>query len=152
MGGRPVTCLNLVAFPSKKLAPEILHRIVAGAQLLEGGVQGQRQVVAPSGVGRDVGQRPAVAALDLGEHRLEFLVSRKQVVAERHQTLEAAIEENPYRERLWHLLVQALARQGRRVEALRACAELRRLLVEVGLEPGVEVTRLEEQILLGESV
>ncbi|MBU2498716.1 MAG: selenide, water dikinase SelD, partial [Proteobacteria bacterium] len=31
MGGRPITCLNLAAFPSKKLEPEILHRIVAGA-------------------------------------------------------------------------------------------------------------------------
>lgn len=31
MGGRPITCLNLVAFPTKKLAPEVLHQIVAGA-------------------------------------------------------------------------------------------------------------------------
>jgi selenide,water dikinase len=31
MGGRPITCLNLVAFPSRKLAPEVLHQIVAGA-------------------------------------------------------------------------------------------------------------------------
>lgn len=31
MGGRPVTCLNLVAFPMKKLGPEILQEIVAGA-------------------------------------------------------------------------------------------------------------------------
>ena len=31
MGGRPITCLNLVAFPSGKLSPEVLHRIVAGA-------------------------------------------------------------------------------------------------------------------------
>jgi selenide,water dikinase len=31
MGGRPITCLNLVAFPSKKLAPEMLHQIIAGA-------------------------------------------------------------------------------------------------------------------------
>lgn len=31
MGGKPVACLNLVAFPSNKLAPEILHGIVAGA-------------------------------------------------------------------------------------------------------------------------
>jgi selenide, water dikinase len=31
MGGRPITCLNLVAFPSGKLAPEVLHQIVAGA-------------------------------------------------------------------------------------------------------------------------
>ncbi len=31
MGGRPVACLNLVSFPSKKLPPEVLHQIVAGA-------------------------------------------------------------------------------------------------------------------------
>lgn len=31
MGGQPLTCLNLVSFPSKKLPPETLHQIVAGA-------------------------------------------------------------------------------------------------------------------------
>lgn len=31
MGGKPVTCLNLVCFPSKKLPPEDLHQMVAGA-------------------------------------------------------------------------------------------------------------------------
>jgi len=31
MGGRPITCLNLVSFPSKKLKPDMLHQIVAGA-------------------------------------------------------------------------------------------------------------------------
>ncbi len=31
MGGRPVTCLNLVAFPSKKLEAEMLNQIVSGA-------------------------------------------------------------------------------------------------------------------------
>lgn len=31
MGGRPVTCLNLVAFPSKKLPVADLHRLIAGA-------------------------------------------------------------------------------------------------------------------------
>ncbi|MEJ2656593.1 MAG: selenide, water dikinase SelD [Desulfobacterales bacterium] len=31
MGGRPLACLNLVSFPSKKLPPEVLHQIVAGA-------------------------------------------------------------------------------------------------------------------------
>ena len=31
MGGRPVTCLNLVGFPAGKLDQETLHRIVAGA-------------------------------------------------------------------------------------------------------------------------
>lgn len=31
MGGTPKVCLNLVCFPSKKLPPETLHRITAGA-------------------------------------------------------------------------------------------------------------------------
>jgi selenide,water dikinase len=31
MGGRPITCLNLVSFPSGKLPPEQLHGIIAGA-------------------------------------------------------------------------------------------------------------------------
>ncbi len=31
MGGKPVSCLNLVFFPPDKLEPEVLHQIVAGA-------------------------------------------------------------------------------------------------------------------------
>jgi len=31
MGGRPLACLNLVAFPDKQLGPEVLQGIVAGA-------------------------------------------------------------------------------------------------------------------------
>jgi selenide,water dikinase len=31
MGGRPITCLNLAAFPSKKLDMSVLHQIIAGA-------------------------------------------------------------------------------------------------------------------------
>lgn len=31
MGGKPLTCLNLVGFPTKKLSPDILHGIVEGA-------------------------------------------------------------------------------------------------------------------------
>jgi selenide,water dikinase len=31
MGGRPLTCLNLAAFPSRKLPLTVLHQIVAGA-------------------------------------------------------------------------------------------------------------------------
>jgi selenide,water dikinase len=31
MGGKPITCLNLVGFPADKLGPEILHGIVEGA-------------------------------------------------------------------------------------------------------------------------
>ena len=31
MGGKPLTCLNLVGFPSDKLEPEVLHGIIEGA-------------------------------------------------------------------------------------------------------------------------
>ena len=39
MGGRPLTCLNLLAFPANKLGQEILHGIIAGAaeKILEAG-------------------------------------------------------------------------------------------------------------------
>ncbi len=78
------------------------------------------------------------ADLALGRHEL--------VVGE----LEVAVEEHPYRERLWYLLIQALARDDRRVEALRACARLRRVLREVGIAPGSDVTEIERRILGGD--
>lgn len=64
--------------------------------------------------------------------------------------LEAIVQENPYRERLWYLLIDALARDGRRVEALRACSDLRRILGEVGLEASSHLEVLEDRILAGE--
>ena len=77
------------------------------------------------------------ADLALGRHEL--------VVGE----LENAVEENPYREHLWYMLIDALVRCDRRVEALRACARLRHELAEVGLEATAELTSLEQQILSG---
>jgi DNA-binding SARP family transcriptional activator len=62
--------------------------------------------------------------------------------------LEAMVEEYPYRERLWHLYVSALALSGRRVEALRACSRLRSLLAEVGLEPSAVIRELETAIFV----
>lgn len=75
--------------------------------------------------------------LELGRHEL--------VVAE----LESLVEEYPYRERLWHLLITALLRDGRRVEAMRHCARLRQVLAEAGLEVTDVVPNLEHQILGG---
>ncbi len=63
--------------------------------------------------------------------------------------LEVAIEEHPYREHLWHLLIETLAGQGRRVEALRACKRLRGMLNEVGVEAGDDLVALERRILEG---
>lgn len=67
-------------------------------------------------------------------------------------TLESAVEENPYRERLWLLLIEALARAGRRVEALRACAELRGVLGDVGLDGSPTLTALEDRIVQGTDI
>lgn len=58
-----------------------------------------------------------------------------------------AVEEHPYRERLWFLLVEALVREGRRVEALRACAALRSALTDAGLPPPADLPSLERAIL-----
>lgn len=77
------------------------------------------------------------AELALGNHDL--------VVGE----LELAVDEHPYREHLWHLLIQALAEGDRRVEALRACNRLRQVLAEVGVEPGDDLVTLERRILAG---
>lgn len=77
------------------------------------------------------------ADLDLGRHEL--------IVGE----LESAVREHPYRERLWHLLIEALARSGRRVDALRAAQDFRRALAEVGVEAGDDLEDLERQILGG---
>ena len=58
------------------------------------------------------------------------------------------VEDHPYRERLWCLLMSALAHDGRRVEAIRAYRRLEGLLAEVGLEPSREIRDLEQQILV----
>lgn len=64
--------------------------------------------------------------------------------------LESAVDEYPYRERLWYLLIAALARSDRRVEALRTCARLRDVLGDVGIEVGDEFVALEHGILEGD--
>ena len=64
-------------------------------------------------------------------------------------TLEAAVVEHPYRERLWYLLIHALAEADRRVDALRACARLRDILADVGLEPADRLQQREEEIASG---
>lgn len=77
------------------------------------------------------------AELALGNH--EFVVSE----------LEVAVEEHPYREHLWYLLIEALAGAGRRVEALRACRRLRKELAAVGVPAPRDLDAIEHQILEG---
>lgn len=61
--------------------------------------------------------------------------------------LRAELAEQPYRERIWYLLMLALARDGRRVEALRCYDELWRLMSDVGLEPSEALHRLQQAII-----
>jgi len=62
--------------------------------------------------------------------------------------LEAAVALDPHRERLWELLVVALAKSGRQTDALRAVERVRHVLAEVGLVPG-EGIRAAERVALG---
>lgn len=62
--------------------------------------------------------------------------------------LEVCTVEHPLRERLWASRMLALYRSGRQAEALAAYATVRALLAdELGLDPGVELVRLESAIL-----
>lgn len=64
-------------------------------------------------------------------------------------SLEALVDRHPFRERAWSLLMLALYRAGRQVDALRAYQSLRSTLgEELGIEPSVELKQLEEAILL----
>jgi DNA-binding SARP family transcriptional activator len=95
-------------------------------------------------------------ALRLAELRVTAmeLALAAEIELGRHETavaeLEIAVEEHPYHEHLWHLLIDALSRDGRRVEALRACARLRATLAGAGLEAGTALEQLERQILTGD--
>jgi DNA-binding SARP family transcriptional activator len=66
--------------------------------------------------------------------------------------LEAALVEAPLDERFWALLVMAHARDNHQAEALRAIGRARTALgVELGVEIGPELRRLEERVLAGDS-
>ncbi|ODU03656.1 MAG: hypothetical protein ABS81_13250 [Pseudonocardia sp. SCN 72-86] len=62
--------------------------------------------------------------------------------------LEAALAEEPLRERLWLLRMTAYRDAGRRAEALQAYTDARTVLVdELGVEPGPDLTALHAELL-----
>ncbi|WP_067793538.1 AfsR/SARP family transcriptional regulator [Actinomadura formosensis] len=62
--------------------------------------------------------------------------------------LDAHVAEHPWREEGWRLLALALYRTGRQGDALAVLRRARTLLVEqLGVDPGPELRRLEEDIL-----
>ncbi|MFD8706008.1 BTAD domain-containing putative transcriptional regulator [Kitasatospora sp. NPDC059648] len=64
--------------------------------------------------------------------------------------LGAHVAEHPWREPAWGLLARALHRAGRQADALAALRRARAMLVDqLGLDPGVELRRLEAEILNG---
>ncbi|MFC4118898.1 AfsR/SARP family transcriptional regulator [Nonomuraea zeae] len=79
------------------------------------------------------------ALLDLGQHG--------EVVEE----LRRLAEESPLRERRWELLMAALARCGRRAEALETYQRARRVLrAELGVEPGARLCAAQRRVLAGD--
>ncbi len=108
----------------------------------------------------DVAEGPVVRAeaARLDEVRMTALEERldadlacgrhAEVVAE----LEALTRAHPLRERLWAQRMVALYRSGRQADALRAYQEVRQILgQELGLEPGLALSRLEGAILRHEA-
>jgi predicted ATPase/DNA-binding SARP family transcriptional activator len=84
----------------------------------------------------DASEERFEAALALGEH------------ADLVHAIRAALDESPFRERLWGQLMVALYRSGRQADALDVFQEARRVLMdELALEPGPELRRLQEAIL-----
>ncbi|MBL8778682.1 MAG: AfsR/SARP family transcriptional regulator [Acidimicrobiales bacterium] len=81
------------------------------------------------------------------ESRCEALLCVGRV-AEAALELDRLAREEPLRERRWALLMTALYRVDRQVDALRAFQRAREELVrQVGLEPGAALCALEEAIL-----
>ncbi len=84
------------------------------------------------------GAREALLAAQLETGMSQDLVSTARRLA----------AEQPYRERRWELLMLALYRSGSQAEALDAYAEARRRLVDdLGLEPGPALRRMEHAVL-----
>lgn len=105
----------------------------------------------------EVGDEPFARAEARRLEELRLAATELRVDAElalgRHAELvpelEALSGEHPEREELWGQRMLALYRCGRQAEALRVYQTLRHNLIEqLGIEPGPDIARLEQQILV----
>ena len=84
------------------------------------------------------------------ENLVELDLAGQPEQAPQHD-LTAALVANPHRERLHALHIRLLAANGRKADALAAYTRIRRVLIaDLGVEPGVELRRLHQQILAGD--
>ncbi len=95
------------------------------------------------------------AARQLEEERLGVVESlmESELASGNHDLvvgeLSGLVDSFPFREQLWGQLMLALYRAGRQAEALRTYGQVRRMLgEELGIEPSVALSDLEERILL----
>ncbi|WP_245401669.1 AfsR/SARP family transcriptional regulator [Nocardia albiluteola] len=127
-------------------AEEANEKLAAAQQLWRGdpliglpGPWAEKERARLDGLRAALGEATISVALDLGRY--------PAAVAE----LEALVRAEPHGERWHELLMVALYRAGRRVDALEVYRNARRLLAdELGLEPGPRMTRLHQQILSAE--
>ena len=98
----------------------------------------EARIVAARLVERFEGLREDLLALELDQGRPAELIG----------TARQLVEEQPYRERRWVLLMLALYRVGRQADALDAYAECRRrLLDDLGLDPGPALRQMQQAVL-----
>jgi DNA-binding SARP family transcriptional activator len=84
------------------------------------------------------------------ENLVELDLSTEPGRAQQHD-LRGALRANPHRERLHALHIRQLAASGRKADALAAYTRFSRVLtVDLGVEPGIELRRLHQQILAGD--
>jgi WD40 repeat protein/DNA-binding SARP family transcriptional activator len=70
------------------------------------------------------------------------------LAAELIPELEQRVRGEPYRERGWEQLALALYRAGRQADGLATCRRVRQVLADdLGVDPGPDLQRLEEQLL-----
>jgi predicted ATPase/DNA-binding SARP family transcriptional activator len=85
--------------------------------------------------------------LRASELRLEAMLAHGEATSLIDE-LETLVREHPFRERLWQFLMLALYRADRQADALAAYARARKQLVgNLGLDPGEDLQRLQQQIL-----
>ena len=107
-------------------------------------------VVDAQPVSHAITSRYEIARLDLEEARVDALIAAGRSTDAERFSIEMT-EAEPYRERRWTQLMRSRAEQGRIADALATFSTARRRLIDdLGVEPGSELQALERSILTRE--